>query len=694
MPTCLNCAQSLAGDAAFCPTCGAPVPPASRRRRKAPILAAVVGVVGVVALGVVGFRLFSSTSSAFVGGASSPEAAIEELAAALAAEDVFAAVGYIAPDEIDGASDVLDSFIATIDDGSGGIGDGTDYTVDLAPTGVNASMQGDDAAIVSFEMSGSIGSGETDGPAGVALPSSASFTASDLEELFPGGGDEVELVTVRLGGNWYVSPMLSLGNLIAEQGDLPSGDFDRVGEERQGGAKDPEAAVEAMFSAIEDRNVDDLAESLGGGEGRFATVFTDAIDELLGEIPSDVTYSVDVRTSPADGEAVTVDDVEVAYSDSYGFGSVEVKGDCIATQDEYGESDRVCVLDELPLTADVDDTIEMQTVEEDGGTRVRLVPTITDIAARLVPAIDRQTFMYAAGLQWADAATPVAVGTDVDVDFGGSLYKVFEFPAQAGTRYRVSAKGDVDIYVQRDDGTWEFVTDSSGYDDNWGGSSIDVEEDSMVRVVVESEVDDCEGFCLPGGEGTDVVRVRQVPVQTGEFPAVLSGELAPGDEIVFDLNVASAENAQIDFSASEALEWGFDDFYPQSVGDSSYALEAGPLRIYVRNNGSTVEPFELSPSEMSVGFGGSSTAVVSLDSGPVPTEVVLQPGTWVIRAVPLDGQDIVLEVAQLDCYNDAGVQGDVEECYIEVSDSFTATVVVSGWNSPENDYGLVEVSVS
>lgn len=686
MAACANCATELLLDAAFCPNCGAPAPAASTPRRSLPWLAAGLGAVGLVALGVVGFRLLSTSNSEFVGGASSPEGAVEELVSALASEDVFAAVSFVAPDEIDGASDVLDAFLSKIDGDTGGLADGTDLAVELELADVSASMQGDDAAIVSFEVSGSVGAGESDGPASVALPSSASFGADDLEDLYPARGPEVEVVTVKLGGNWYVSPMLSFGHLIVENGDLPSGDFDRVGAERGGGAKDQEAAVENMVAAIEARDADDLAESLGGGEGRFATVFSDAIDELLAEIGPDVGYTVDARTSPSDGDYVVLDDVEVSWFDAYSSGSVEMKDDCISAQDEFGDRDRLCVLDELPLTEDVDATIEMLTVNEDGGWRVRLVPTVTDVAARFVPAIDRSTFLYAAGLEWADTATSVAVGSDTDVDLDDVWYAVHEFDASAGQRYRVSTDRDESrLWYRIDEGSWEST---------WR-RSITPETDTKVRVVTRADVDydNCDWLCLPDDGGSDTIRVRSVPVQTGPFPAVLSGELGPGDEILFTLDVAAAETIQVAFTADDDISWDFVDGNYGYVADGTYSIEPGTVSIAVWNDGSSSGPFELSPSQVIAGFGGSDRVTVDISSGLGAAEIALPPGFWTISARPLNGQDIILRIPSLDCLVDGGLDGDEELCDVSVDGATTATVEVTGWRS-EDDYGQVELVLS
>jgi hypothetical protein len=653
-----------------------------------PRAAVGLAAIGVVSLGVIGFRLISNTNADFVGGAGSPEAAVEQFALALGSEDVFAATSFIAPDEIDGFTDVLNSFLSVIDAGSGGLVDGTDFEVEIELTDVSASMQGDSAAIVSFEVSGSIAPGVTSGPLSVALPSSVTFRTEDLIDLYSGRGDEIDVVTVKLGDKWFVSPMLTMGHLFVENNDLPDGDYDIIGSKRQGGGADPEDAVDAMLKAIEDRDSEDFADSLGGGEGRFARVFSDAIDELLGEISPDVDYSIDARISPGEGGRVVLEDIEVSYSDSYSNGSVEVDGDCVAVVDQYGESDRECLLDELPLITDVDSSIEFRTVEEGGGRRVRLVPLITEIAARLIPAFDRQTYLYAVGLEWSDTATAVAVGSDTDFDLDDAWYAVFEFDALANQRYRVTTDRNLRLWYRGEDGSWE---------NSWSGS-LTPETDTKVRVVTSADADfGCDEtlipICFPEAGGSGTLRVRAVPVQTGEFPAILVGELGPGDEIMFVLDVVSAANIQISFNAGEFFSWNFVGTNWDYDGDVGYVLEPGQVSISVFNYGSERGAFELVSEQTRVGFEGSSRVVVDISGGGSSTRVYLPNGISNITAFPLDDQDIVLELQYFGCTADDGYDGDAERCRVSVSEPGWYEINVRGYGV-SNDYGQVELVLS
>lgn len=655
MPRCRNCAQELSVNSAFCGACGVAVitKSPSSRRRKVPWVTIGLTAVGVVSLVLIGFRFISKNSAEYVGGAGSPEAAVEQFALALSSEDVFAATSYIAPDEIDGLTDVLDSFLSVIDAGSGGLVNGTDVEVEIEVTDLSSSMQGDNASIVSFTVSGSVTPGVTNGPVGVALPASLTFGAEELDDLYPGRGDEVDVVTVKLGSKWFVSPMLTMGHIFVERYDLANGDFDIVGSNRQGGGVDPEDAVDGMFRAIENREAEDLADFLGGGEGRLAAVFSDAIDELLGEISPDVNYSIDAQLSPGEDNRVILDDIEVAYSDLYNSGSVEVDGDCVAVMNGFGERDRVCWLDELPLIADVDNTIEFVTVREGGATRVRLIPSITDIAARLVPAFDRQTYLYATEFDWADTATAVAVGSDTAINLDGALYAVHEFEALANQRYRVTSDLSSQLWYRNEEGTWEK---------SWS-SSITPKSATKVRVVTRAE-ERCSEICFPESGGSDTLRVRAVPVQTGPFPSKLVGELGPGDEILFILDVSTTANVQMVFNAGGSFVWDFVD-RPAYFDGTLYVLEPGQVSISVVNNGSDRGSFELFPEQVRVGFDGARRLVVNLSAGAISTRVYLPAGSSTITAIPLDGQDIVLYVSSTPpCSSDVGGYGDAESCRV------------------------------
>ena len=102
------------------------------------------------------------------------------------------------------------------------------------------------------------------------------FDSRDAGDFFDGG--DLELITVEIDGSWYVSPFLSAGHAWVESAGLPSGDFDLVGEERPGAASDPVAAVERYYDVQDLNDASQVAEVLGGGEGRFFHVFADALD--------------------------------------------------------------------------------------------------------------------------------------------------------------------------------------------------------------------------------------------------------------------------------------------------------------------------------------------------------------------------------------------------------------------------------
>lgn len=644
MSACPSCSTQLAPDARFCPRCGqsvasgqqptpaeaaaplfAPQPaplqpqarpgtfpqpqpptvpvtaaPRAKRSRGGRAVAAVVLIGALVAGGFVAYRFIGAGNSDGVltadgrvsGGASSPEDAVQGFADALAARDLLAAVTYIAPDEVDGLSRVIDEATAYLDAHQvPGLDDGDPVQIDLQLEGLSSSPLAEHAAAVTFELSGSLDAADLGGPLGTLLPSDASFSAEGWPTCCDGDTIPFEVVTVQLAGDWYVSPMLSLGHLVVEESDLPHGDYSAIGAELPKGAASPEAAVSALVQGVADFDVDAVAANLGGGEGRFVRVFQDAIEDLVDEIPSDVSASADVDVTPGDDGEVTIDGVSVEASDSYGAVEIDVDADCVEVEEAYdGDTDRACVLDDLPTDAVISDKVVVDTQEEDGSPRVRLVPAATRILSELVPAFDRSTLLYVIGAEFADDATPISTDGPIDVDFDGAMFQVLEFPVADEVDYTVEVDGDYDdyeLYFQDVDGLWG---------DAW---SVDADERSgTARLVVWSEPDwdECDVWCLPEGRGSATVWINDVQHAATDFPAVVSGRLGPYDAIVLDLNVTGYETVSLSLTGGDVSYYV--ECCDYTTDGNVVELVPGQLSIEVWNNSDQPVDFTLTPTAL------------------------------------------------------------------------------------------------
>ena len=349
----------------------------STGRRK--MVALGLGVVGLLAVGFLAIRFLLGGSG--TGGASSPEDVVNEMVAALNAQDPLALVDLMAPDELDGVDQLVEDGSQYIDDlgldmlVEENLDDESSFelTVDLEADRVDVSMEGDDAAIVSFEFSGDI---EVDGNEEVreALGDDEfSFDSRDLGDSIPTRSGDLEMIVVQLDGKWYFSPMLTAGHYLVEGLGLPSGEYDEIGRERDAGANSPTEAIDALVEVINDPDADALAAALGGGEGRVAVVFRDAIDDAFAEIDTGgLRYELSVETDDIGAGRVEFAEIELRVAGELGDSATLLIEDTCAEVRNDGEivSDE-CLLEalDLPDDSNLDTTLWLETVEEDGGRR-------------------------------------------------------------------------------------------------------------------------------------------------------------------------------------------------------------------------------------------------------------------------------------------------------------------------------------
>ena len=556
----------------------------------AKLAAIALGVIGLLLVGFVAFR-FIAGGDGVSGGASSPEAVIDEMVEAINAEDPLAVVNLMAPDELDGFDDLVADATELydtlgIEELLTGEIEERELAVDIEidADDIDVSMEGENAAIVSFELEGEIEAQGEDN-FGVLNSDRETFESSDFESVLPNGSDAVEVIMVKIDGKWFMSPMLTLGHLFVENTNLPAGDYDRIGTaDRAEGGSSPVDAVNEFVDAINDLDASALAASLGGGEGRVMLVFGDAIDEGFDEVNAGldrdgVRFDLSVQTEDIGDGRVQLDEVELDFRGELDDASVTLEDDCITIRDQGLEVSGGCLLDALDLDAELDTTLWLDTVREDGSHRVRVIPSITDVMRRFINVIDdRQTALIAAEVSYLDDATEVDVNTDIDIDFDGQRFTVHEFEIANGEHYNVSATGDTRIEL--------WVDTGFGFDRRFG-NEIDAFSDGLVRVVTFSDIDDefCTPAldCLPTGDGETTLRIRQGARQTVPFPSVLSGQLGPSDVRVFELEVAVGETVEILVTRDSDIRWGIQDDFDIRLEPGVFEFPPGTYELVIVN---------------------------------------------------------------------------------------------------------------
>lgn len=562
-----------------------------------------LAVVGLLAVGILAIRFLVGGSD--TGGASSPDAVVEEIVEAINAQDPLAVVDLMAPDELDGVDRLVEDGAQYIEDlGLEDLFDensddesAIDLTIDIEADRIDVSMEGDNAAIVSFEVSGDIETPGNETMNDALGDDEISFDSRDLDETFPTSSGDIEVIVVKLDGKWYFSPMLTTGHYIVEAAGLPAGEYDEIGDDRDPGADSPVAAVEALVDVINDPDADALAAVLGGGEGRVATAFRDAIDDAFAEIDTgEFRYEVMVQTDDIGSGRVELEEVELRVVGDFGdSATVTIEDDCLIVRDNGDIVSDDCLLDvlDLPSGSDLDTTLWLDTVDEDGGHRVRIVPTITDVLGRFLTVVDdRQTLLFVTDSAQLDDANVVEPGSDIEIDFDGQLYAVNEFEIEAGEAYNVTASEGTEFAL--------FVDTEFGSLEPRFGSDFDAEVDGVARVVTYSEIErdrECGVLgCLPNGEGSATLRIRRAGRQTLPFPTRIAGEFGPGDIRVFELEVETQQRVRIDVTG-EGIEWRIRDGVEIDGDADTYDFPPGSYEMIVVNtSGDDDTSYEISPT--------------------------------------------------------------------------------------------------
>ncbi|MEP4649897.1 MAG: hypothetical protein ABJ314_06930 [Ilumatobacter sp.] len=562
-----------------------------------------LGVVGLLAIGFLALRFLLGGDA--TGGASSPEAVVDEMVAAINAQDPLAVVDLMAPDELDGVDQLVedgsryieDLGLDTLLDENQDDGSAIDVAIDITADRIDVSMEGDRAAIVSFQVSGDVETSGNDAMNDAFGDEDISFDSRDLDDSFPTDSGDIEIIVIELDGQWYMSPMLTIGHYIVQAADLPPGEYDQIGGDRDPGAESPVDAVQALVDVINDPDADALAAALGGGEGRVALAFRDAIDDGFAEIDTgDISYELTVDAEDIGSGRVELQQVELQVTgDPDDSATVTIEGDCLRVRDNGETVTDECLLDllDLPTATDLDTTLWLDTVDEDGGRRVRLVPTVTDVLGRFLTVIDdRQTLLFVTDSAQRDDATVVEPGSDIEIDFDGQLYAVNEFPIEEGEVYNVTASEDADIAIFADG---EFGSLQPQF-----GSEFEAEVDGVARVVTYSEIDvdeDCGLLpCLPSGEGSTTLRIRQAGRQALPFPTRITGDFGPGDVRIFELEVEAQQQIRIDVTG-EGIEWRIRDDFDLLVDTDTYDFPPGTYELIVVNtSGDDDTSYQISPT--------------------------------------------------------------------------------------------------
>ena len=324
---------------AFVPHDGEPtatvVPAGSHGKRgRGKVVGGLVAVVAWVGAG--GFAV-SKIVAGNDGGAASPTEVGTRLMDALADEDALGVVDLLLPGERDTMRqpliDVVDNLkrLGVVDgtaslDTVGGLDIAFD-AVQVEPTATNV----DDVSDIRITATGTASVNGDTVPIGDLLIDEAFGGQRPNLDSAPANADvDWKLATVKDGGRWYLSAFYSIAENARNGGDdIPKSPV------APRGADTPEGAVQAIFDAVHDLDLEALVADLNPNEAgalqRYAPMFLDSAQSSLDDLNVKIAFSNVKFSVSGDGDRriVAVDGFSMSADTGDGKVTVETKGDCV-----------------------------------------------------------------------------------------------------------------------------------------------------------------------------------------------------------------------------------------------------------------------------------------------------------------------------------------------------------------------------
>jgi hypothetical protein len=307
----------------------------------------VGGLIAVVALVGAGGFAVSKIVAGNDGGAASPTEVGTRLMDALAAEDALGVVDLLLPGERDMMRqpliDIVDNLkrLEVIDntaslDKVGGLDIAFDG-VEVEPTATNV----DDVSDIRITATGTAAvNGDTVPIGNLLIDEAFGGDRPNLDSAPQDSDIDWKLATVKDGGRWYLSAFYSIAENARNAGDdIPESALVARG------ADTPEGAVQAIFDAVHDVDLEALIADLNPNEAgalqRYAPMFIDdaqkSIDDLGVKIAfSNIKYSV---SGDGDRRIVAVDGFSMTADIGDGEVTVESKGDCVVVTTKDSTTD-------------------------------------------------------------------------------------------------------------------------------------------------------------------------------------------------------------------------------------------------------------------------------------------------------------------------------------------------------------------
>ncbi len=353
------------------------------KRSKGKVVGGVVAVLALLGAG--GFAV-TKIVAGNDGGAANPSEVGTRLMDALSSEDVLGVVDLLLPGERDTLRQPLIDMVENLK--RLGVADSTadlekiggfdisfqDVQVESTPTNV------DDVSDIDITATGRVSVDGRDVPIGQLLIDEA--FGGDRPDLNsdPSQSDiDWKLATVKRDGRWYLSAFYSIAESVRADGqDIPENPI------VPRGADTPEGAVQAIFDAVDDLDLEALIASLNPNETealqRYAPMFIDDAQSSLDGLDANIAFS-DTKftvTGSGDRRTVSVDGFKMHFTGNDQDITVESKGGCVVV--DVGDT----TTDSCAGGSSIDSTISSLGLDDNEDVKA-LVKTVRDAFSDLRP---------------------------------------------------------------------------------------------------------------------------------------------------------------------------------------------------------------------------------------------------------------------------------------------------------------------
>jgi hypothetical protein len=651
----------------------------------------VFAILGVVAL-VAGVAWFVRGMTSSSGGASSPAAAVEQLASAVDAEDPAGIASALAPDEVRALGDVVkaaekqarSSGLTPSDDAYAGVDVSvSDLELDVEELGPNTARvtirRGEVAYDTEPEKMGSaLGAAASDGSLSGGEISARSFEDDTGLDV----GRDPFLIAVKRDGGWYVSLAYTAAEYLVRNDDRPDGDFDEEFEPEPV-AEDPEEAVYSFAESFGRLEVEDAASSVSQPEWSVLHAYRDAIEDAIEREQAegnlvDVDFRVDdadlqVEDLPDNAKKVLIDSAEGSYSwnddGSEQTEDWEVHDGCL----QLGEDDPSCLDNDSFLTRQLAlETPFVVVVQESGGWVVSPMSTAIEYGKLLVPKLTVPTVLGLLGQpQYIEPTGQLDSGKTTEVELNEAGYATYTLTPNAANSFIIQYDelDEVDVFDERGEEVYgDYFADAQMYD-------LDV---GTYTVVAHREDYD--------GGATGTINLNRLRVEDLPSNGEATGRVTRAQPIVdYRFRVPNAATRSIEVDGGGVVAAVLDET-DEEICSFGYTCELSPgetyrLRIYASDAYSFDEAsinFTARLSEESVTIDGSSTVSGFLEEGESAFHTVVVPSGRTATVYVTSSGDV-------DAYTDTDGDTDVGDAALTITGPFSGTLEVYMYSGP-SDY--------